>query len=128
MYMHALLAFCPYQAISVTPPPSEVLFCQGDSSVHASFCMVRWMTTWAGGSSRRQLETLESFVLTLVRAQKPSGPKRLTSSVVQDGPGTETRTAGTILPGTQSGTGTAGAVLQEPKPEPCLSVKTLLKY
>ena len=40
----------------------------------------------------------------------------------QGGPGTEpepeTGTVGTVFPGTERGTGTAGTVVQEPKPEP----------
>ena len=51
---------------------------------------------------------------------------------LQDGPGTEpepeTGTVGTVFVGTERGTGTAGTVSQEPKPEPCLSVKMLLRY
>ena len=50
----------------------------------------------------------------------------------QDGPGTqpepETGTVGTIFPETERGTGTVGTVFQEPKPEPSLSVKTVLEY
>ena len=50
----------------------------------------------------------------------------------QDGPRTEPEpengTVGTIFPG--AGTGTAGTVFQEPKPEPgpCLFVNSLLRY
>ena len=42
----------------------------------------------------------------------------------------ETGTVGTFFPRAKSGTGTAGTSFQEPKPEPepCLSVKTQLKY
>ena len=43
------------------------------------------------------------------------------SNSFQDGPGTEpepeTGTVGTVFPGTERGTGSAGTVFQEPKPE-----------
>ena len=51
----------------------------------------------------------------------------------QDGPGTEpepeTGTVGTVLVGTERGTGTAGTAFQEPQPEPepYLSVKTMFR-
>ena len=45
-----------------------------------------------------------------------------------NGPGTELDTeTGTVFPETERGTGTVGTVFQEPKPEPSLSVKTVLK-
>ena len=51
--------------------------------------------------------------------------------VFQDGVGTEpepeTGIVGTVFPATERGTGTVGTVSQEPKPEPSLPVKTVLK-
>ena len=63
------------------------------------------------------------------RSQKPWGRARFmgvelctTYFFIQGGSGTEpepeTRTIGTVFPETESGTGTAGTIFQEPKPEP----------